>query len=99
MNVSVLSQLNRLHLNSGTILTSIPLPHLRYLKLETCTSHELSRIFQLAPQIKSLCVCVDLQESKFEVIVPSNQLTQLNLEIKSKCVRLERINILSLFFY
>jgi hypothetical protein len=45
LNKSVLSQLNCLHLNNGTMLTYISFPHLRHLKLEECSEDELETIF------------------------------------------------------
>jgi hypothetical protein len=85
INMSVLSRLNRLHLNNGTMLTFAPFPHLRHLKLEQCSDDELQTIFQHTLQLKSLSVCLNLHWSNFELIIPPNQLTQLSLEIKSKC--------------
>ena len=82
---SRLPQLNRLHLNSSNFLTSLLFPHLRHLKLETCSSYELKTVLQHASQLKSLSVCLDLHGSNFKHILPSNPLTQLSLEIKSKC--------------
>jgi hypothetical protein len=50
----LLSQLDRLHLTSGTILKSIALLRLRHLKLENCSLNELETICLNAPRLKSL---------------------------------------------
>jgi hypothetical protein len=94
VNMRVLSRLNRLHLNNGTMLTYTSFPHLRHLKLEECSDDELETIFQHALQLESLSVCLNVRGSNFELIIPPNQLTRLSLEIKSKCVRFEQKAIL-----
>jgi hypothetical protein len=40
--------------------------------------------------LKSLDVCLNLHPSNFELVLPPNQLTQLDLTLTSKCVRFER---------
>jgi hypothetical protein len=87
VNKSVLSQLNCLHLNNGAMLRFIPFPHLRHLNLRQCWSGELNTIFQHTPQLKSLSVCLDFYGSKLQLVLPPNQLTQLDLTIALKCVR------------
>jgi hypothetical protein len=89
---SRLPQLNRLHLNSDNFLTSILFPHIRHLKLEKCSSYELKTIFQHASQLKSLRVCLDLHGSNFKLTLPSNPLTQISLEIKSKFETINTFN-------
>jgi hypothetical protein len=86
VNISVLSQLNHLHLNNATMLKSIPFPYLRYLNVRQCLNDELQTIFQHAPQLKSLNVWLKLHPSNFELVLPPNQLTQLDLAMTSKCV-------------
>jgi hypothetical protein len=90
VNKSVLSQLNCLHLNNDAMLRFIPFPHLRNLNLRQCRIDELNTIFQHTPQLKSLSVSLNFNGSKLELVFPPNQLTQLNLQIRSKYVIFER---------
>jgi len=81
----VLPQLNRICLNNSNDLISIPLPHLRQLKLAKISFDDLKIIFQNSPQLKSLDICVDMDMLNTPLMLPpSNQLIRLNLEIESK---------------
>lgn len=91
MNLGILSQLNRLHLNSGAMLTSLPFPYLQHLKLQQCSSEDMQTIFQHAPQLKSLDIWLKIHPLKSNIVLPSNQLTELYLAITSKCIRFARI--------
>lgn len=86
INMDILPQLDRLHLNSGAMLTSIPFPYLRYLNLEQCSSDDMQTIFQHAPQLKSLNIWLTINSSNPNIILPYNQLTELDLGISSKCI-------------
>ncbi|CAF3674161.1 unnamed protein product [Rotaria sordida] len=79
----ILPQLNRLSLNSSTELISKSLPHLRQLKLGKCFVNELETIFQNSPQLQSLDISFDMNILNTTIILPSNQLIWLNLEIKT----------------
>jgi hypothetical protein len=79
----VLPQLTQVYLRRSADLTLTPLPCLRHLKLETCTKHELETIFQRAPQLTSLDICLNTNTLNPEYLSPSNQLIRLNLKIES----------------
>ncbi|CAF1342312.1 unnamed protein product [Rotaria sp. Silwood1] len=79
----ILPHLNRLSLNSSTELLFISLPHLRQLKLGKCFINELETIFQNSPQLQSLDINFDMNVLNTTIILPSNQLIWLNLEIKT----------------
>jgi len=80
----IIPDLNHLSLNSGTVLKSILLPNLRHLKLTNCSLDELETIFQNAPQLKSLHICLKLNGLQFQPIFPSVKLTQLILIIEGE---------------
>ena len=80
----VVPQLTRLHLNSGAVLISIPAPYLTHLKLDQCSLRKLERIFQNAPELKSLNVCLDNVALVYGQHLQCNQLTRLDLRIESK---------------
>jgi len=84
VNTGVLSKLKRLKFGSATDLTSIQFPHLRHLTLQECSTDELNSIFQHVPKLKSLSVCLNLGESRSELNLLPEHLTQLSLEIESK---------------
>jgi len=80
----ILPQLNFLYLNGGWVLESIPLPNLRYLKLAHCSVDKLETITYLAPQLKSLNVCINSGQMNFQPIILPTRLTRLNLNIDCK---------------
>ena len=77
----VLPHLTHVYLNSGDVFKPIPLPHLYHLKLNKCTPDELEIIFQNAPQLRSLHICLELKTPGIDISLTSSQLTRLNLEI------------------
>ncbi|CAF1420210.1 unnamed protein product, partial [Didymodactylos carnosus] len=87
----VIPQLNHLHLNNRDVLMSGPLPYLHSLKLEKCSVNELETIFQQTPQLKSLCVCLNMNSLKFKFNIPNNQLIRLNLKIHGYRISIEEI--------
>jgi len=77
----VLPQLTHLYLNNGNVFRSIALSHLHHLKLDKCTPNELEIIFQNAPQLQSLDICLERKTQEIDIPLPSSQLTRLNLKI------------------
>lgn len=82
----ILPQLNQLHLNNSNNLTNIPLSNLRYLKLEKCCIGDLKAIFQSAPELKSLDICLYLENPNLEMNLTSSQLIRLKLVIQGKFI-------------
>jgi hypothetical protein len=80
----ILPYLNRLHVDDSLGLACTPLPELRHLKLTKCWHNELKDIFQHAPLLESLDVCLKLEYSTMEITLVSSQLTRLRLIIESK---------------
>lgn len=78
-------QLNRLCLNSSNELLSISLPSLRRLKITRCILDELQVVLENLPELRSLDVSLDGSTSNLIMALPPNQLTWLNIELKSKC--------------
>ncbi|CAF4056139.1 unnamed protein product [Rotaria sordida] len=77
----ILPQLKFLNLNGGWILESIQLSNLQHLKLGSCSIDKLETITHLAPQLKSLDICINFGEMNFQSIILPSQLTRLNLKI------------------
>jgi hypothetical protein len=79
-----ITQLNRLDFSDGTNLTKIPLTNLRYLKLERCFIDDLRVIFQHAPGLKSLDICLNLEKPNLEMNLTTTRLSRLKLEIRGE---------------
>ncbi|CAF3681201.1 unnamed protein product [Rotaria sp. Silwood1] len=77
----ILPQLKFLNLNGGGVLESIQLSNLQRLKLGSCSIDKLETITHLAPQLKSLDVCINFGEMNFQSIILPTRLTRLNLQI------------------
>ncbi|CAF4305233.1 unnamed protein product [Rotaria sp. Silwood2] len=77
----ILPQLKFLNLNGGWVLESIQLSNLQRLKLGSCSIDKLETITHLAPQLKSLDVCINFGEMNFQSIILPTRLTRLNLQI------------------
>lgn len=78
----ILPRLNQLHLNNSIHLTNIPFTNLRHLKLERCFIDDLKAIFQNAPELKSLDICLSVEKPNLDMNLPSSQLIRLKLVIQ-----------------
>ena len=83
---SVLPQLTRLYFNNGTTLTRLPLSNLRHLKLERCFIDDLKTIFHNAPELKSLDICLNLEDPNLTTNLTSSQLIRLKLKIQGEFI-------------
>jgi hypothetical protein len=79
----VLPQLSRICQSNSSDLVSILFPNLRHLKLTKFSSVELETISQNSRQLKSLHLCLYMNRTNSEFILPVNQLIRLNLKIES----------------
>lgn len=84
--IQITPHLTRIHMTDGIFLASMPLPNLRYLKLETCSIDELEKLTQHLTQLKSFSVCLDMYSSTSDVISLPIQLVRLHLKIESKTI-------------
>ena len=78
--------LNRIHLTDGTLLSSISVASLRYLKLEKCSINDLKTLFQRSTQLQSLSICLNMYSSTSDLILFPIQLIRLHLKIQCKFV-------------
>ncbi|CAF1039305.1 unnamed protein product [Rotaria sordida] len=96
----ILPQLKFLYLNGDWVLEWIPLPNLQYLKLTRCSIDKLETITHLAPQLKSLDVCINFGEMNFQSIILPTRLTRLIIKIDHFSVSMDYMEyFLSNCFY
>jgi hypothetical protein len=82
--VQIFPRLHFLSLESDSIFEEISLTNLLYLKVEYCPIEKLSTITDLAPELRSLDVCVDFNCSNLEVFSLPSRLIRLKLNMKCK---------------
>ena len=80
----IASHLKSLHLNSEKTALRTLYSHLYSLKHNNCPLNALRAIFQHVPQLRSLRISFDISRWNPQVILPSNRLVSLDLEITSK---------------
>ena len=79
------SRLSRLRLKCGSTVANLSFPHLRHLELAQCLSNELKLIFEHALQLRSLTVCLNLDERRLDLTIAQNRLTTLQMQIQDAC--------------
>ncbi|CAF4708014.1 unnamed protein product, partial [Rotaria socialis] len=87
----ILPRLNYIHLNNSSALESISLPHLHHLKLKKCSSHQLERIFQHAPNLRSVDVSLQIDKPFSQVILSLSRLNRLNISIDNYLVSMNQL--------
>lgn len=79
----VFPQLHYISCHSSNDLVSIPLPHLRQLKLLNFSDDDLEKRFQNSLYLKSLDLTLNLNTQDWDFIFAKNQLIRLNLKLRS----------------
>jgi hypothetical protein len=88
----VFSHLTRLYKSNAIGLICISLPQLRHLKITKCWHNELETIFESAPYLQSLNVCLGIKNPDMEITLASSQLTLLRLKIECKSFYIYQLN-------
>ncbi len=79
-----LPHINRLHLHNADVLTHIPLPQIRHLKIKECWHDKLRSVLQHVPLLETLNVCVELENPNMPITLISPTLNRLYLTIQSE---------------
>ncbi|CAF3900477.1 unnamed protein product [Rotaria sordida] len=87
----ILPQLTCIHLNNGNLLKSISLPYLHHLILKKCSLDQFEAIFQYAPQLKSLDVCLRFENQFSQIIISSSQLIRFSLTIENYSISMNQL--------
>jgi hypothetical protein len=80
----LLPQLNRLYLNNINMFSPTTLQCIRHLKLVKCSLFEAEAIFAYIPTLKSLDICLDMNNLNWWFMLQCNQLIRLNIIFDSE---------------
>ncbi|UJR34709.1 hypothetical protein I4U23_027486 [Adineta vaga] len=89
INTKIIPKLEYVYLTNDISITTQPLPYLHHLKFNHCSLEKLAAIFQNALQLKSLNICLNVFQKKFQIQLPVNQLIRLNMKINRLCVSMD----------
>ncbi|CAF3726425.1 unnamed protein product, partial [Adineta steineri] len=89
--LKIIPRLHRIHMTDGMFLSYIPIPYLRHLHLEKCSTNDLKTLFQHSTQLRSLSLCLNMYSSTFDRVSLPIQLIRLHLKIEKKVISMNEI--------